>query len=116
MKAKKQSRIDVRDPALSEWKALFSGRWSVVDHFDTDGKMFIVARRNEPKSPQAKGLTARENLVAALAAQGYSNKEIHYELGLPLSTIASSLTSAILKLGVSSRMALVRVFSSGKRG
>lgn len=115
MKTKIRNHPVRRELALREWKALFSGRWSVVDHFDTDGKMFIVARRNDPKSPQAKGLTARENMVVALAAQGYSNKEIRYELGLPLSTIASSLTSAILKLGMSSRMALVRVLSSGRR-
>ena len=115
VKAKARARGVDELSALGEWKALFSGRWSVVDHFDTDGKMFIVACRNEPKTPQAKGLSARESLVAALAAQGYSNKEIHYELGWPLSTIASSLSSAILKLGVSSRTALVRVLSSGRR-
>jgi DNA-binding CsgD family transcriptional regulator len=105
------------DPAaaLAEWRALFRGRWSVVDHSDTDGKTFIVARRNEPKAPQTRGLNAKENLVAALAARGYSNKEIQYELGWPMSTIASCLTSATLKLGVSSRTALVRMLSAGKR-
>ena len=110
-----KSRTVDPEAALSEWQALFRGRWSVVDHSDTDGKMFVVARRNEPKTPQIKGLNARENLVAALAARGYSNKEIHYELGWPLSTVASCLTSAIFKLGVSSRTALVRVLSSGMR-
>jgi DNA-binding CsgD family transcriptional regulator len=110
-----KSRAIDPESALAEWRALFSGRWSVVDHSDTDGKTFIVARRNEPKAPQTKGLNARENLVAALAARGYSNKEIQYELGWPMSTIASSLTSATLKLGVSSRTALVRMLSAGKR-
>jgi DNA-binding NarL/FixJ family response regulator len=101
--------------ALAEWRALFRGRWSVVDHSDSDGKTFIVACRNEPKAPQTKGLTARESVVVALVAQGCSNKEIQYELGWPLSTIASCLTSATLKLGVSSRTALVRMLSSGRR-
>jgi DNA-binding CsgD family transcriptional regulator len=110
-----KSRTVDAEAALAEWRALFHGRWSVVDHADTDGKMFVVARRNEPKTPQIKGLNARENLVAALAARGYSNKEIQYELGWPLSTVASCLTSAIFKLGVSSRTALVRVLSSGRR-
>jgi DNA-binding CsgD family transcriptional regulator len=115
VRAKSKER-DVDDAtALGEWKALFNGRWSVIDHFDTDGKMFVIACRNEPEMPQAKGLTPREMLVADLAAQGYSNKEIHYELGWPLSTIASCLASAILKLGVTSRTALVRVLSSGRR-
>jgi DNA-binding CsgD family transcriptional regulator len=110
----KSRKVDPEE-ALAEWRALFRGRWSVVDHSDTDGKTFIVARRNEPKAPQTKGLSARENLVAALAARGYSNKEMQYELGWPMSTIASSLTSATLKLGVSSRTALVRMLSSGRR-
>jgi DNA-binding CsgD family transcriptional regulator len=110
-----KSRSVDPETALAEWRALFRGRWSVVDHSDSDGKTFIVARRNEPKAPQTKGLNARENMVAALAARGYSNKEMQYELGWPLSTIASSLTSATLKLGVSSRTALVRMLSSGKR-
>jgi DNA-binding CsgD family transcriptional regulator len=110
-----KSRAVDPEAALAEWRALFRGRWSVVDHSDTDGKTFIVARRNEPKAPQTRGLNARENLVAALAARGYSNKEIQYELGWPMSTIASCLTSATLKLGVSSRTALVRMLSAGRR-
>jgi DNA-binding NarL/FixJ family response regulator len=115
MRAKSRGR-DIDDAAaLREWKALFAGRWSVIDHFDNDGKMFVIACRNEPDMPQSKGLTPREMLVADLAAQGYSNKEIHYELGWPLSTIASCLASAILKLGVTSRTALVQVLSSGRR-
>jgi len=113
MRAK--SRTVDPQSALAEWRALFRGRWSVVDHSDTDGKMFVVAHRNEPKTPQTKGLNARENMVAALAARGYSNKEIQYELGWPISTVASCLTSATFKLGVSSRTALVRMLSSGKR-
>jgi DNA-binding CsgD family transcriptional regulator len=114
-KVKSEARAEGDASPLSEWKALFNGRWSVVDHFDNDGKMFILARRNEPDVPQARGLTPRESLVAGLASQGYSNKEIHYEIGLPMSTIASSLTSAILKLGLSSRTELVRVLSAGRR-
>lgn len=110
-----KSRTVDPQSALAEWRALFRGRWSVVDHSDTDGKMFVVARRNEPKTPQIKGLSARENVVAALAARGHSNKEIQYELGWPISTVASCLTSATFKLGVSSRTELVRVLSSGKR-
>jgi DNA-binding NarL/FixJ family response regulator len=103
-----------RRAALVAWRALFGGHWSVVDHWDEDGLTTLVAHRNEPTAPQAKGLTAREGVIVSLAAQGWSNKEIRYELDCPLSTIASCLTSAILKLGVSSRTALVRMLAPGE--
>ena len=105
--------VDAR-AALVAWRALFGGYWSVVGHWDEDGLTTLVAHRNEPTAPQAKGLTAREGVIVSLAAQGCSNKEIQYELDCPLSTIASCLTSAILKLGVSSRTALVRMLAPGE--
>ena len=100
--------------ALVAWRSLFGGYWSVVDHWEEDGLTTLVAHQNEPTAPQAKGLTAREGVIVSLAAQGWSNKEIRYELECPLSTIASCLTSAILKLGVSSRTALVRMLAPGE--
>ena len=38
-----------RDPeeAISAWNALAFGRWSLVDHFDHDGKRYLIARRND---------------------------------------------------------------------
>ncbi len=51
--------VDAR-AALVAWRALFAGYWSVVGHWDEDGLTTLVAHRNEPTAPQAKGLTARE--------------------------------------------------------
>ena len=109
------SQLRRRDPdaAVALWQALFAGRWSLLDHFDSDGKRFLVARKNDPAAPQPALLTLRERQVACYAAVGHSNKLIAYELGLSPSTVATHLSAAARKLGVASRVALIRALSGG---
>jgi DNA-binding CsgD family transcriptional regulator len=89
-----------RDPeeAMAVWRALVAGRWSLLDHFDSDGRRFVVAHRNDANVPDARGLTLRERQVLAYAALGHSNKVIAYELGLAISTVSSHLARARVKL------------------
>jgi DNA-binding NarL/FixJ family response regulator len=95
------------DEALELWRGLVQGRWSLVDHIDSDGRRFILARRNEPEVPGLReSLTQREQQVIARAALGESNKLIGYQLGLSASTVAFHLSSASRKLGVETRDAL----------
>jgi len=98
--------------ALDAWRALVDGRWSLVDTFDSDGRRFIVARRNDDQPRDPRGLSQREAQVAALAAMGHSNKLIAYHLGLATSTVATHLRTALHKLGVTTRLELVRAFAS----
>ncbi|HEY1584608.1 MAG TPA: hypothetical protein VGH63_02905, partial [Polyangia bacterium] len=35
------------DRTVAEWTGLIAARWSLVDHFESDGKRFLVARRND---------------------------------------------------------------------
>ncbi len=97
-----------RDPeaAVRIWEALVAGRWSLLDHFDSDGRRFIVAHRNDAEVADARGLTHRERQVVAQVALGQSNKMIAYELGLSTSTVANHLASARAKLGLPSAAAL----------
>jgi DNA-binding NarL/FixJ family response regulator len=53
-------------------------------------------------------LTAAESRVAALAAQGVSNKGIALALGVKLRTVESHLTSSYRKLGVETRRELAQ--------
>ena len=92
------------DEALELWRGLVQGRWSLVDHIDSDGRRFVLARRNEPEVPGlGDSLTQREQQVLARAALGESNKLIGYQLGLSASTVAFHLASASRKLGAPTR-------------
>lgn len=105
----KLRRVDPQE-ALSLWRCLVDGTWTLVDTFDSDGKRYVVAYRNERVSrPATLGakLTDRELDVLARLAEGYGNKLIAYELGLAPSTVGTLLKRAAAKLGARSRAELV---------
>jgi DNA-binding CsgD family transcriptional regulator len=115
-KARGRERLRDQDRALAIWKGLCSGRWSLVDRFESDGRRYVVAFRNDPRLKDPRALTAREMQVAAYAALGHSNKLMAYALGLSSSTVAWHMARAMQKLGASSRAELVRLFSAFGRG
>ena len=100
--------------ALELWRALCAGRWSLVDRFESDGRRYLIAHRNQPSLPNLRGLSQREASVAAFAQLGQSNKEIAYTLGISPSSVATHLSGALRKLGLPSRAALVTT-SFGQR-
>lgn len=110
-RARGRLRRQDSEGATEAWTALVSGRWSLVDRFERGGRHYLVARRNEHGIRDPRALAPRERTVASLVALGKSNKLIAYELGLAESTIATHLSSAMRKLGVSSRVDLVRLLS-----
>lgn len=111
---KSRGRMRRTDPegATEAWTALVSGRWSLVDRFESDGRRYIVARRNEHVLPDPRALTPRERAIAHLAALGKSNKLIGYELGIAESTVGSHLSLAMRKLGAKSRGDLIRLLAA----
>lgn len=110
---KKQTR---RDPerALAQWRALVDARWSLVDHFEKDGKHFVLAERNDPALGPLALLSDRELQVVALAAVGHANKMIAYELGIAVSTVGVLLSRAAARVGAKSRSALVDAYNAAK--
>ena len=70
-----------------------------------------VARENQPEVAQLFALSIREAQVVSYVALGHSHKLIAYTLGLSISTVASHVKRACKKLGVSSRVELVRTLS-----
>jgi DNA-binding CsgD family transcriptional regulator len=115
-RARTRSGRQAPDAALDAWEGLVSGRWSLVDSFDRDGRRFLVARRNDPALCQPRPLSRRERQVLAYAALGRSNKEIAYELGLAPSTVSTYLTSAMQRLGLSCRAVLTDLWSTCTEG
>lgn len=98
------------DKAIAIWHGLVHGRWTLIDHQDTDGKRFLLARKNDPAVPDPRALAARERQVLAFAALGHSNKMIAYELGLSPSTVAGHLRSVLDKTRLQSRRQLIQLF------
>ena len=97
--------VDAPDNAPSNiWEGLVDGHFSLVEQFERNGQVYLVARRNEPRGPQ---LTPREREVVARAARGLSNEEIAARTGLLQSAVAAHLANAAQKVGVGSRAALV---------
>jgi DNA-binding CsgD family transcriptional regulator len=95
--------------ALELWQGLVEGRWSLVDRYDTDGRRYYVAIANPTAGMVDRCLTDVEAQVAAQVVAGEPNKVIAYSLGLAESTVASRLATIMKKLGVKSRMELVRL-------
>lgn len=93
--------------ALELWQGLLLGRWSMVEHFDTDGRRFLVARRNDPDAPAPRQLTRRQRQVAFYASLGLAHKQVGYALGLEETTVASHLHQALQKLGIATREDLI---------
>jgi DNA-binding CsgD family transcriptional regulator len=97
-----------RDPdrTVAEWKGLIKARWSLIDHFESDGRRYLVARCNEPRVAALETLSARERQVVSYVSVGHSNKLIAYELGISHSTVRVLVARSMAKLGVRSRVEL----------
>ena len=95
-------RSTPEDEALDLWKCLFSGEYSVVDRFDTDGKRLFIAKKNVPVARGPRALSERERQVLALVSVGHSDKSAAYELGIAEGTVAGHLHAGLKKLGLSS--------------
>lgn len=98
-----------RDPhgALDAWQALAAGRWTLVDHFEHDGRRYILAVDNAPQSPGWDLLSPRERQVVERAVAGSDNKVIAYDLGIGHSTVKVLMRRAALKLGARNRRELI---------
>lgn len=67
-----------------------------------------IAAKPSPDPSQHESLTDREGEVLRLIALGYSNKDIAQQLGLSVKTIEAHKSNAMKKLGMFSRIDIVR--------
>ena len=72
-------------------------------HAGTDVMPPTLPSRREAAKQKYGGLTAKEREVAALVAQGKSNREIAAELFVGLKTVEAHITNSLSKLGFTSR-------------
>lgn len=100
------------ETALAAWRTLTDGQWSIVEEVESDGKRYLVARRNPlDTATAALALTEIERQVCAMAAAAHPQKLIAYELGIHQSAVVRHLASGMRKLKVPSVAVLARRFS-----
>jgi DNA-binding CsgD family transcriptional regulator len=87
------------EQAIDLWGGLVAGRWSLVEHFERDGRRYFLAYRNDPAVAKVRALTPRERQVWSYAATGHTNRLIAYNLGLSVPTVAKHLARARGKMG-----------------
>lgn len=100
------------EAAAELWRGMVDGRWSLVDRFESDGRRLLVAYRNGVAAGGPRGLTEREQQVVAYVALARPNKLIAYELGLSVSAVGTYVANALAKLGVASRIELIKLVSA----
>ncbi|HEX3761024.1 MAG TPA: helix-turn-helix transcriptional regulator [Kofleriaceae bacterium] len=119
VKARERARGSLRrrDPhqAVREWRGLIATRWTLVDHFETGGQRYFVARRNDPRIEDVSDLTLRERQAVAFASLGHTNKLIAYEMGISASTVGVLLHRAARKLEAATRGELLTRFMTLSR-
>jgi DNA-binding NarL/FixJ family response regulator len=96
-RARGRQRRSDPDSALEAWRGLVSDPWSLVDRFESDGRRYVVAHRNEPMPARVLALTLRERQVVAHRVAGHSSKVAAYALGVSPAAVSGALRSAMLK-------------------
>ena len=84
------------------WPALVAGRWTLIERFDTDGRRYLLARRNEPDVQKHVKLSAREREVISRVLLSQPNKLIAHELLVSEATVSEHLKTALAKLNLRS--------------
>jgi len=112
--ARRRSQRDSPE-ALTRWRTMVAGRWTLLDSAETGGQRLVVARENTWVPRAGTPLSPRESQVASLAVLGRTNKVIAYELGLSDSTVRVLMKRAAAKLGVRTRAELVDSYRTPAR-
>lgn len=106
--ARAKSRHATSEERLALWPALAAGRFTLVERGRGKGRRYLVVE-NAPAAQPLKALDAGELEVVAQASRGVPAKLISYALGVSHSTVSNRLTSAAMKVGVATRLELVRL-------
>jgi len=110
-RARRKDRLT--DPAalLEAWKAIYQGRWTLVESVESDGRRLLLARVNPPAQRPDHNLSSRERQVSSLLADGFPQRAIAYELDVAASTVAYHVGNIAKKLGAHSATDAVRILS-----
>jgi DNA-binding NarL/FixJ family response regulator len=107
LEARSRTRRGTAD-AMDLWPSLLSGKLSLVPR-GTAAKRHYEVIDNPPATIGLRALSARETEVLEQSARGLPAKLIAYALGVSPGSVSSSLAQVATKLGVASRLELLRV-------
>jgi hypothetical protein len=100
-RARGKMRSASPEEAVSIWRGLVDGKWSLVERVDSDGQRHLLVRRNVEgltgDSPEQ--LTRDERQVLAYLALEHETALVAYELGLTEDAVEKLVASAQAKLG-----------------
>ncbi|TPV96536.1 MAG: helix-turn-helix transcriptional regulator [Myxococcales bacterium FL481] len=97
------------------WTHLVSGRWSLVDRFESDGKRYVLVYRNPPGVLDPRRLTTREAVVATHTIRGANDEETARALGVSASSVRDHVAQIVRKLGLRSRLELPSFYATANR-
>jgi DNA-binding CsgD family transcriptional regulator len=89
------------------WRALVEGRYRFIECFERSGRRYYVLYEDLGEPGCAVGLTARERTLAEAVGRGESEKGVAFALGVTPSGASATLKSALVKLGLRSKVDLV---------
>jgi DNA-binding NarL/FixJ family response regulator len=101
--------------ALLGWNALVDGRWSAVEHEDTDGKRSYLVFENTPQDRRYRALSAKEDAVLHQFAKGLTGKHVAYVLGISETAVSDCLAKAAIRLGFRNKVDMIRCASQSLR-
>jgi DNA-binding CsgD family transcriptional regulator len=93
--------------AIEDWPAFVGMGWTLVDHFERDGRRYLLAMDNRSRCSGIELWSEREREVVQRALLGLHNKAIAYALGLAPSTVRVLIARAAAKVGARSRRDLL---------
>lgn len=111
---KSRGRLRRTDPdeAMSLWRGLVDGRWTIVDWVDSDARRYLVVYENQVSARHPRALSPRELDVAEYLVQGRSTSEMAWALGLSVGTVSRTARDVLRKLKVSRRSDLAAIFGT----
>lgn len=115
-RARGSMRRTAPEEAVALWLGMVAGRWSLVEQEERGGRRYLLALRNDVRTPAQSALSQRERQVLRSAALGHPNKLIADELGIASSTVSVLLARAQTKLGASSRNEMLALFNAASGG
>lgn len=98
------------DDATQLWCSLSRGELRAIDRFERAGRQYLVVASTYDDDPTPTFFTADEVELAALLASGKSEKWIALTQGIARSTMNARMKRALRKLGLHSRVELLKRF------